>query len=445
MTIEKGGFADFEFASKSRFSIQRAYHFGSTLFGSYVFESSAIATESSGGAARLQNEKVQHLRGVGRAATFPMPMPSQLRIGSLIGLTFLSAIALGSDDWTVLKQQGHDYVTFSNVAHFYQFPEYTRVSHTVSLRSDRRVIRAQTGTSELYINGVRFFTEFPILSSGNDELISAMDISKIIEPVMRPNRIKNSHKIETVVLDPGHGGTDNGASNRWGSEKSFAMDVASNVRRELIKAGYKVEMTRTGDKAIGLEDRVNFANRFPNAVFISIHFNSSGSAEGLETYAVAPQGVASNMTNERHASSGDTTWCQGNAQDEHNIALSAAIHASVLSRLSIFDRGVKHARFHVLRNIKVPAALIECGFLSSAAEGQRIATAQYRQQVGMAIAQGIQNYDAAVNFRGTGQTFAQAKTRLPAHSRPITEPLSAYVPPEPTHVDQPSISISAGE
>src|SRR3979411_2617475 len=71
MTMEKGVFAGFAFASKSRFSIQRAYHFGSTLFGSYVFESSAIATESSGGAARLQNEKGQHVGGLCCARHLP--------------------------------------------------------------------------------------------------------------------------------------------------------------------------------------------------------------------------------------------------------------------------------------------------------------------------------------------------------------------------------------
>jgi N-acetylmuramoyl-L-alanine amidase len=372
-------------------------------------------------------------------------MQMSSRVAISLGITFLSAIALGSDDWTVVKQQGRDYVTFSNVARFYQFPEYTRVSHTVSLRSDRRGIRAQTGTSELYINGVRFLTDFPILSNGTDELISAMDVSKLIEPIMRPNRIKNTHKIETVVLDPGHGGVDNGASNRWGTEKGFALDVAMRARLQLIQAGYKVEMTRTTDKAVSLEERVNFANRFPNSVFVSIHFNSSGSAEGLETYALAPAGVPSNASNESHPPATEVRWCPGNGQDEFNIAVAAAVHANVLSRLSVFDRGVKHARFHVLRNIKVPAALIECGFLSDATEGQRVATPQYRHQVGNAIAQGIQNYDAAVNFRGTGQTFAQAKTRLPPHSRPISEPLSAYVPSEPPQVDQPSISISAGE
>jgi N-acetylmuramoyl-L-alanine amidase len=367
------------------------------------------------------------------------------RVAVFIGITLLSAIALASDDWTVLKQQGRDYVTFTNVARFYQFPEYTRVSHTVSLRSDRRGIRAQSGTSELYVNGVRFLTDFPILSNGSDELISAMDVSKLIEPIMRPNKIKNTHKIETVVLDPGHGGVDSGASNRWGSEKSFALDVAMSARLQLMQAGYKVEMTRSNDEAVSLDERVKYANRFPNAVFVSIHFNWSGGAEGLETYALAPAGVVSNAAMEKESAYSNVQACPGNVADEKNIALAAALHANVLSRVSIFDRGVKHARFHVLRHTKVPSALIECGFLSNAAEGQRIATAQYRQQIGMAIAQGIQNYDAAVNFRGSGQTFAQANTRLPPHSRSITEPLSAYVPTAPAQVDQPSISISGGE
>jgi hypothetical protein len=93
--------------------------------------------------------------------------------------------------------------------------------------------------------------------------------------------------------------------------------------------------------------------------------------------------------------------------------------------------------------VKVPAALIECGFLSSPGEAQRIATPLFRQQVGAAIAQAVRTYDAAVNFRAEGQTFASAKTSLPAHSRSITEPLSAYVPAEAVH--KPSISISGGD
>ena len=349
-----------------------------------------------------------------------------------------------ADDWTVVRPNNRPYVTFANVAQFYQFPEYTRVSRTVSLRSERRTIRAQAGTSEISINGVRFFTDFPLLNNNGEDLISVMDVSKIIEPVLRPSRIQKPEKVETVVLDPGHGGSDNGASSNFGSEKIFTLDVALAARRELIRAGYRVEMTRATDTAVSLEERVNIANRFGRAIFVSIHFNSSAGGSGVESYALAPEGVTSNMSSEHHVSAADVARHAGNAQDERNIALTASIHASVLTRLAAFDRGVRHARFHVLRDVNIPAVLVEGGFLSDASEGQRIATSSYRQRLGAAIAQGIQNYNAAVNYRTQGANFAVAKLDLPPHTSSITEPLGAGVaeqqPPHP-----PSISISAGE
>ena len=361
-----------------------------------------------------------------------------------LALVSLGAVAF-AEDWTVLRPNNRPYVTFANVAQFYQFPEYTRVSRTVSLRSERRAIRAQAGTSELSINGVRFFTHFPLLSSGDQDLISVMDVSKIIEPVLRPSRIQKSQKVETVILDPGHGGSDQGASSSWGSEKLFTLDVALAARKELIRAGYRVEMTRATDTAVSLEERVNIANRFPHAVFVSIHFNSSYGGAGVESYALAPEGVTSNLSSEHHVSAADVARHAGNAQDGQNIALTASIHATVLTRLAAFDRGVKHARFHVLRDVKIPAVLIEGGFLSNSAEGQRIATSYYRQRLGAAIAQGIQNYNAAVNYRAQGANFAVAKVNLPPHSRSISEPLGADTPPEQKYHHPPSISISAGE
>jgi N-acetylmuramoyl-L-alanine amidase len=350
-----------------------------------------------------------------------------------------------AEDWTVVRPNNRPYVTFANVAQFYQFPEYTRVSRTVSLRSERRTIRAQAGTSELSINGVRFFTHFPLLGGNNEDLISVMDVSKIIEPVLRPSRIQKAEKVETVVLDPGHGGSDNGASSSWGSEKTFTLDVALAARRELIRAGYRVEMTRATDTAVSLEDRVNFANRFPRAVFVSIHFNSSGGGAGVESFALAPEGVTSNMSSEHHVSAADVARHAGNAQDERNIALTASIHATVLTRLAAFDRGVKHARFHVLRDVKIPAVLVEGGFISDPAEGQRIATSYYRQRLGVAIAQGIQNYNAALNYRTEGANFVVARVNLPPHARSISEPLGTDLPPEQKIHHPPSISISAGE
>ncbi|HVF71988.1 MAG TPA: N-acetylmuramoyl-L-alanine amidase [Chthoniobacterales bacterium] len=360
-------------------------------------------------------------------------------------VALVPAAAALAEDWTVLRPNNRPYVTFANVAQFYQFPEYTRVSRTVSLRSERRTIRAQAGTSELSINGVRFFTHFPLLNSNNEDLISVMDVSKIIEPVLRPSRIQKSEKVETIVLDPGHGGSDNGASSSWGSEKNFNLDVALAARRELIRAGYRVEMTRATDTAVSLEERVSIANRFSRAVFVSIHFNSSAGGVGVESYALAPEGVTSNMSSDHHVSAADVARHAGNAQDERNIALTASIHASVLTRLAAFDRGVRHARFHVLRDVKIPAVLVEGGFLSNPSEGQRIATSSYRQRLGTAIAQGVQNYNAAVNYRTQGANFAVAKVNLPPHARSITDPLGVDPPVEQQQPHQPSISINPGE
>jgi N-acetylmuramoyl-L-alanine amidase len=319
---------------------------------------------------------------------------------AILALTLaISAGDVGAADWKVIPAGGRDYVSFANVARFYHFPNYTRVSREVSLRGDRRVIRAQAGTNEFYINGVRFFTDYPLLSTAEDNLISAMDVAKIIEPVLRPNKISGTRKIDTVVLDPGHGGEDSGASGRWGTEKSYALDVALIARDNLLRAGFKVEMTRAGDQTVALEDRVAFANRFPNAVFISVHFNSAIAGSGVETYALAPAGVPSNASTENHPASLDTRWYQGNAQDPANIALAAAVQGAIRSRISVFDRGVKHARFHVLRDIKIPAVLVEGGFLNDPIEGVHIAASSYRQLLGSAIAQAVVSYNRAVNFQ----------------------------------------------
>ena len=371
-----------------------------------------------------------------------------MKAGKLLGL-FVSAALLVSGaaatEWQVVKQNGRDYVSFRNLAEFYHFGEFSHANRTISLRSERRGIVAHAETNEIRINGVRFYTLYPLEMHNGENLISAVDVGKIVEPVLRPSRIKNAQKVETVVLDPGHGCTDIGTANRWGEEKAFALDVALIARTQLERAGFNVEMTRSGDVGLSLEDRVEFANRFTNAVFVSIHFNAGTGGAGVESYALPPEGVPSTLSGGHHAATSDTQPDNGNAQDGQNVALTAAVHASVLSRVSAQDRGVRHARFKILRNVKIPAVLLEGGFLNDPAEGQRIATAQYRQQLGTAIAQGVQNYNGAVNYRSGNASFSVAQTNLPPHSRSITEPLDVAPSTPPTAPQQPSVSISAGE
>ncbi len=354
-------------------------------------------------------------------------------------LVFTLARPSAAEDWKIIQAEGRDYVSFANVAQFYRFPKFTRVSRNVSLRGDRRALTAQGGTSEFSINGVRFFSNFPLLAREDENLISALDVAKIIEPVLRPNKISGAREIETVVLDPGHGGDDSGTSGRWGNEKTYALDVALTARENLLRAGFKVEMTRSKDDEVSLEDRVAFANRFGNAVFISIHFNSADSGSGVESYALAPAGVPSNNSTEEHPGVVDPKWCEGNKQDPANIALAAAVHGSILSKVSVFDRGVRHARFHVLREVKIPAVLVEAGFLNDRAEGAHIATASYRQKLGQAIAAAVMSYNKAVNFQTTSPALVAAASNLPAHTRSITDPLAA--PPPDRAAQEPSAVI----
>ncbi len=357
-----------------------------------------------------------------------------VQIGKAIVLLFLvTALArpARAGDWKIIEAEGRDYVSFANVAQFYRFPQFSQASRTVSLRDERRGIRAQAGTKEFYINGVRFFSNYPLVARENENLISVIDVAKIVEPVLRPNKIKGAKEIDTVVLDPGHGGDDSGTSGPWGNEKTFALDVALTAREELLRAGFKVEMTRSTDEAVALEERVAFANQFPRAVFISIHFNSAQGGSGVESYTLAPPGVPSNASTENHPSSAATEWLDGNAQDPANIALAAAVHAAILSRVSVFDRGVRHARFHVLREIKIPAVLVEAGFLNDRVEGAKIATPLYRQKLGQALAASVTTYNRAVNFQSSGPTLVAAASNLPPHTQAITDSLGEPAPARP--------------
>jgi len=154
-------------------------------------------------------------------------------------------------------------------------------------------------------------------------------------------------------------------------------------------------MTRSSDVLVPLEERAKFANRFQNALFIAIHFNSGGeNATGIETYTLAPRGVPS-MAADGPALS-DLVPCSGNCRDAENIALACATHAALVRNSGLYDRGIKRARFVVIRDITVPGVLIECGFLSNSGDARKVALPAYRQQIALAICQAVRNYRNAV-------------------------------------------------
>jgi N-acetylmuramoyl-L-alanine amidase len=177
-------------------------------------------------------------------------------------------------------------------------------------------------------------------------------------------------------------------------EKNLTLDVAMRAGQLLSRAGYRVVFTRTADEFVSLEDRVKSANRLSRALFISVHFNSGSAGFGLETYALSPRGVPS-MSSEG-ARISDFGMYPGNTRDAENTAWATAMHAALVARCGMWDRGIKRARFYVIRETTLPSVLIEAGFLSHEDDMRRIASPWYRQQLAASILEAARNYRRAV-------------------------------------------------
>lgn len=324
-------------------------------------------------------------------------------------LVLMFTIAASAADWTLVKHDGREYVSLRDVQRFYGFGTIERKDKKLAMRATRNRIECTIGSKDFLINGIKFILSAPILELEGDQLMARIDLTKLVEPVLRPSRIRGAQPIRTVVLDAGHGGHDVGARSPFGAEKYYTLDVVLRARKMLMARGYKVHLTRSYDRFMPLEDRAKFANRFNNAVFISVHFNAGGAAAtGFETYSLAPRFAPS------HASEGpkmsDTVFCPGNACDPENMALATAMHASLLRTLPMYDRGIKRARFVVIREVTIPGVLIEGGFLSNFQEAAKIATEGYRQRMAYAIAEGVENYQAALLNQGLAPAPAPPQT-----------------------------------
>ncbi|MBE9193400.1 N-acetylmuramoyl-L-alanine amidase [Gloeocapsopsis crepidinum LEGE 06123] len=184
-------------------------------------------------------------------------------------------------------------------------------------------------------------------------------------PPAKPNPPKQR---AVVVIDPGHGGKDPGAIGIGGAqEKQVILPISKQIAAILEKEGVKVVMTRDSDYFVDLAPRVAIAERANADIFVSIHANSMGLSRpdinGLETY---------------YFSSGQR--------------LAQVIHRNILQRVTIRDRGVRRARFYVLRKSSMPSVLVEVGYMTGREDNPRLRSAAYQTQMAEAIARGILQY-----------------------------------------------------
>lgn len=304
--------------------------------------------------------------------------------------------------WEVIVRDGIKYVQMSTVRSKYGFSSQKQEGkHWVYETPGRKIVlKLRSGSQEMYANGLKFILSYPAYEDPTKGmLVSSMDVHKIINPIVMPSHIRAGKTVSTVIIDPGHGGHDCGARNRLVMEKDLNLAVAKKLKAILQKQGIPVVMTRETDVYLTLQQRVDIANRYKNAVFISIHFNSGRpSASGLETFTLAPAGTSSAMSRSVRKDP-----MAGNAHDSANIALAAAVQGRMVAsapdkvKTRLEDRGIKRARFSVLCTIKHPAILVECGFVSNPTESQLIRTDYYQSYVALAIAQGVGAYKKALN------------------------------------------------
>lgn len=315
----------------------------------------------------------------------------------LVAVSAAAPRARAASDWQVIKVGGWDYLTVDNIAKFYSFPPtLDPINKTIRLDNGRNSLEVTLDSREAIVNGVRNWLCFPVLAGKDGKyLVSRIDLAKTIEPQFRPQLVGTVKPLKTVVIDPGHGGIEKGAGSTYGNEKDFTLDVAKQLKPMLEAQGLKVIMTRDSDAQVPLPERARIANSTRDSIFVSIHFNSAdanGNATGFEIYSLTPRGAPStqDMTMQARFAAAQN----GNPVDGASLTLSYAVYHSMLGHLPEFDRGIKRARFAVLRLTSIPGILVEGGFLSERQESRMIASPEWRGKLAKAIAVGIENYRA---------------------------------------------------
>ncbi len=264
--------------------------------------------------------------------------------------------------------------------------------------SSQHTVICEDDSRRIFYDGIAIWLNGPIMKRWNGWTIQNGDFEKNIQPLVLPLKELSGIKATCIVLDPGHGGEDKGANDlkRGIEEKNISLDIARRTRDLLQAKGLTVHMTRNKDMTISLDQRVNFAEKVGASLFVSIHLNSAenSSSCGIETYALTPVG-ASSTANE--GSSKDNVFFKGNSFDRKSIILAYRLQRNLIKNTGAEDRGVRRARFVVLRDAPCPAVLVELGFISHRIDRARFMKEEYRQVQAQSIAQGIIDYIYLVN------------------------------------------------
>lgn len=211
----------------------------------------------------------------------------------------------------------------------------------------------------------------------------------------------------TVVLDAGHGGHDPGAITDWASEKEVVLAVTLRVKARLEAAGVHVITTRDDDSFLSLQARSTFATTDRN-IFVSIHANGADNAgaHGIETFVFGrpldPSQIQRAIRENGGGEVGEARTAEAEriaadiagdilreTQLNYSLALAELVQGNLVQASGAVDRGVRKNLFYVIRNSRIPAILVELGFVTNPTEGRKLAQAEYQAKLADALADGI--------------------------------------------------------
>jgi N-acetylmuramoyl-L-alanine amidase len=318
-----------------------------------------------------------------------------------LGLLLCAGIGFSADKGSARPQRfsvlGREYIRLDEWARAngYQWKWTSKKDASVWNSSWR--MEFSVDSKRMSINGVAILLSESVRTQARFPAVAALDFDTAIQPVLFPPRNRPGTRIKNICIDAGHGGKDPGNREGREQEKKYTLLLAQELGAQLRQSGYTVSFTRTGDTFVELPVRPDLARKRGADLLISLHFNSapytSSQIGGIEVFCMTPQRASSTNARGEGANAGAYA---GNTSNARNMALAYQMQKAVVRGTQLEDRGVKRARFWVLRDAAMPAVLIESGFMSNPAEARKIYSAAWRKQLAQSIVSGIENYKKVV-------------------------------------------------
>ena len=210
-------------------------------------------------------------------------------------------------------------------------------------------------------------------SPASENRYTATQAAKVRPRMAAKTRSRILHSKPLVIIDPGHGDHDRGARHNKMEEKTLALTTSHLIKDKLNSMGYRVMLTRTNDKFVPLEERAQIANDAQASIFVSVHYNSARTkdASGIEIFYY-------------HKSD--------KSRLNHSKKLAHSVIKRMVTKTGARDRGIKGGNFCVIRETKMPAILVEGGFMTHPKEARQLKSSNYLEKVAQGIAEGIDSY-----------------------------------------------------